>query len=96
MDRTENLIALVGTEMEYTIRKEKKRGETYPRGVLVRYGGESYTLETMAIRETANGAWVVNFAFDRWAEPLATFPTLDEAARWTMRGLDFHANRSEA
>ena len=82
--------------MEYKIRKGKRRGETYPPRVLVRYGGESYTLETMAIRETENGAWVVNFAFDRWAEPLATFSTLDEAARWTMRGLDAHANRSEA
>ena len=81
--------------MGYTIRKEKRRGETYPRGVLVRYGGESsYTLETMAIYEL-NGLWVVNFAFNRWAEPLATFLTLDEAARWTMRGLDAHFGRSE-
>lgn len=81
--------------MSYTIRKAKKRGETYPRGVLVYYGSSSYTLEIMAIAER-NGRWAVNFAFDRYAPPLATFATLDEAAVWTMRELDVHFKREEA
>ena len=81
--------------MEYTIRREKKRGETYPRGVLVQYCADSYTLEIMAINGRS-GVWVVNFAFDRWAAPLATFKTLEEATRWTMRGLDVHLGRGEA
>ena len=77
--------------MEYTIRKAKKRGETYPRGVLVKHSEYSYTMETLTIREK-DGSWLVGFGWNTYF----TAPTLDEAARWTMRALDVHFNRSEA
>lgn len=77
--------------MEYTIRKAKKRNETYPRGVLVKHSECSYTLETLSIREQ-DGSWRVGFGWNTYF----IAPTLDEATRWAMRALDRHFNRSEA
>ena len=80
--------------MEYTIRKAKKRGETYPRGVLVPLCSNLWQMETVQIIETFGNRpqFAVRFGWTTFA----TFDTLDEAARWAMRALDRHFNRSEA
>lgn len=74
--------------MTYTIRKAKKRGETYPRGVLVETGRGTWKMETMEIAEVFQG-YSVRFGWTTYA----TFPTLDEAATWLVKALDTHFNR---
>lgn len=76
---------------DYTERLRRKRGETYPRAVLVKEAAGRYRLETMEIVEGPLG-FSVRFGWTTYA----TFRTLDEAARWTIAALDVHFNRSPA
>lgn len=77
--------------MTYTIRKAKKRGETYPRGVLVETGRGSWKMETMNVVEGPLG-YSVRFGWTTYA----TFPTLDETATWLVKALDVHFKREGA